>query len=102
MPVLVCLVIMIRAWFGLTALQGRLATMALDDDTVEEGSNRLSHSDSLRSNNNEESLIRRKSQVPDLDINQEKRTQKFLLLILISHFVCIIPINILKYLSIGR
>ena len=87
---------MIKVWFGLTALQGRLATLSLDDDTVEEGCNRLSHSDSLRSNNNEESLIRRKSQVPDLDINKEKRTQKFLLLILISHFVCIVPINVLK------
>ena len=95
-PVLVCLVIMTRVWFGLAALQARLATMALDDDTVEEGCNRLSHSDSLRSNNNEESLIKSKSQVPDLDINKEKRTQKFLLLILISHFVCIVPINILK------
>ena len=45
----------------------------------------------------EEVLLRRKSQVTDLDINKEKRTQKFLLLILISHFVCIIPINVLKY-----
>lgn len=58
---------------------------------------RLSHSESLRSNNNEETLLRRKSQVTDLDINKEKRTQKFLLLILISHFICIVPINILKY-----
>ena len=37
------------------------------------------------------------SQVTDLDISKEKRTQKFLLLILISHFICIVPINILKY-----
>jgi hypothetical protein len=58
---------------------------------------RLSHSESLRSNNNEETLLRRKSQVTDLDINKEKRTQKFLLLILVSHFICIVPINILKY-----
>ena len=58
---------------------------------------RLSHSESLRSNNNEETLLRRRSQVTDLDINKEKRTQKFLLLILISHFICIVPINILKY-----
>ena len=58
---------------------------------------RLCHSESLRSNNNEETLLRRKSQVTDLDINKEKRTQKFLLLILISHFICIVPINILKY-----
>ena len=58
---------------------------------------RLSHLESLRSNNNEETLLRRKSQVTDLDINKEKRTQKFLLLILISHFICIVPINILKY-----
>ena len=96
MPVLVCLVIMIRVWLGLTALQARLATMALDDDTLEEGCNRLSNSGSLRSSNNEDSLLQRKSQVPDLDINKEKRTQKFLLLILISHFVCILPINVLK------
>ena len=96
MPVLLCLVIMIMVWYSLAALQARLATMALDDNTLEEGSNRLSHSDSLRSNNNEESLLRRKSQVPDLDMNKEKRTQKFLLLILISHFVCIVPINVLK------
>ena len=58
---------------------------------------RLSHSESLRSNNNEETLLRRKSEVTDLDINKEMRTQKFLLLILISHFLCIVPINILKY-----
>ena len=70
--------------------------MALDDDTLEEGCNRLSNSGSLRSSNNEDSLLQRKSQVPDLDINKEKRTQKFLLLILISHFVCIVPINVLK------
>ena len=92
----VCLVIMIMVWYSLAALQARLATMALDDNTVEEACNRLSNSDSLRSNNNEESLLRRKSQVPDLDINKEKRTQKFLLRILISHFVCIVPINVLK------
>ena len=42
-------------------------------------------------------MLRRKSEVTDLDINKEKRTQKFLLLILISHFICIVPINILKY-----
>ena len=58
---------------------------------------RLSNPESLRSNNNEETFLRRKSQVTDLDINKEKRTQKFLLLILISHFICIVPINILKY-----
>ena len=58
---------------------------------------RLSHSESLRTNNNEETLLRRKSEVTDLDINKEMRTQKFLLLILISHFICIVPINILKY-----
>ena len=58
---------------------------------------RLSHSESLRSNKNEETLLRRQSQFTDLDINKEKRTQKFLLLILISHFICIVPINILKY-----
>ena len=33
-------------------------------------------------------------------IFQEKRTQKFLLLILVSHFVCILPINILKWVII--
>ena len=58
---------------------------------------RLSNSESLRSNNNEDSLLRGKSQFTDLDINKEKRTQKFLLLILISHFICIVPINIIKY-----
>ena len=66
-------------------------------DTMSNLSPRLSHSESLRSNNNEETLLRKKSQVTDLDINKEKRTQKFLLLILISHFICIVPINILKY-----
>ena len=91
---MLCLVIMIMVWYSLAALQARQATMALDDNTTEEGCNRLSHSDSLRSNNNEESLLRRKS--PDLDINKEKRTQKFLLLILISHFFCIVHINVLK------
>ena len=55
---------------------------------------RLSQSES---NGNEEILLQSKSQVLDLDINKEKRTQKFLLLILISHFICILPINILKY-----
>ena len=58
---------------------------------------RLSHSESLTSNNNEEVSLRRRSQVTDLDITKEKRTQKFLLLILISQFVCIAPINVLKY-----
>ena len=58
---------------------------------------RLSNSESLGSNNNEDNSGRKKSQIADIDINKEKRTQKFLLLILISHFVCILPINILKY-----
>ena len=31
-----------------------------------------------------------------LDMNKEKRTQKFLLLILGSHFLSVLPINILK------
>ena len=55
---------------------------------------RLSQSES---NGNEEILLQSKSQGLDLDINKEKRAQKFLLLILISHFICILPINILKY-----
>ena len=41
---------------------------------------------------------RRKSQLllTNIDVNKEKRTQKFLLLILVSHFLCILPINIAK------
>merc|ERR1719458_98953 len=52
----------------------------------------------MTNNNTTEERIRsrKKSVMVDLDINKEKRTQKFLLLILVSHFVCILPINILK------
>ena len=57
---------------------------------------RSSHSESLKSNNNEDAAQRRKDPSAYLDINKEKRTQKFLLLILVSHFICILPINILK------
>ena len=59
--------------------------------------NRSSQTESLRNINNEDILGRERSKLSDLDINKETRTQKFLLLILISHFICILPINILKY-----
>ena len=69
---------------------------------------RSSYTDSLKTNNEEELEVvgggvgglrgRKKVSLPlnNIDINKEKRTQKFLLLILISHFICILPINILK------
>ena len=59
--------------------------------------NRSSQTESLRNINNEDILGRERSKLADLDVNKETRTQKFLLLILISHFICILPINILKY-----
>ena len=37
-----------------------------------------------------------KNLLSDLDLNKEKRAQKFLLLILSSHFLCVLPINVLK------
>ena len=63
---------------------------------------RSSYTDSLKSNNEEELTEtgrKKKVSLPlnNIDINKEKRTQKFLLLILISHFICILPINIVKY-----
>ena len=64
---------------------------------------RSSYTDSLKTSNEEEVEAvgrrgRKKVSLPlnNIDINKEKRTQKFLLLILISHFICILPINILK------
>ena len=62
---------------------------------------RSSYTDSLKSNNEEELVVtgrKKKLSLPlnNIDINKEKRTQKFLLLILISHFICILPINIVK------
>ena len=64
---------------------------------------RSSYTDSLKTSNEEELEVvgragRKKVSLPlnNIDINKEKRTQKFLLLILISHFICILPINILK------
>ena len=59
---------------------------------------RSSYTDSLRSNNNDHQG-KQSQPVPattSLDINKEKRTQKFLLLILISHFLCILPIHVVK------
>ena len=60
---------------------------------------RSSYTDSLRSNNNDHPVsgVKQHQQPASvLDINKEKRTQKFLLLILISHFLCILPIHIVK------
>ena len=64
---------------------------------------RSSYTESLKTSNEEELEAvgrtgRKKVSLPlnNIDINKEKRTQKFLLLILISHFICILPINILK------
>ena len=60
---------------------------------------RSSYTDSLRSNNNDHPVTGLKQHhqpASVLDINKEKRTQKFLLLILISHFLCILPIHIVK------
>ena len=62
---------------------------------------RSSYTDSLKTEEELEVGGRRagkKVSLPlnNIDINKEKRTQKFLLLILISHFICILPINILK------
>ena len=39
-PVVVCLVLMGMVWFGLAALQTRLAGMAVSDNTEEEALNR--------------------------------------------------------------
>ena len=109
---------MLIVWFGLSDIQTKLSGLGMADSMVEaeeenmtvsnryngKEMNRLiwynfirsSYSETLKSNNNEDSAQRRKDPSANLDINKEKRTQKFLLLILVSHFICILPINILK------
>ena len=46
-------------------------------------------------------MIFLKELLAGLDIHREKRAQKFLLLITLTHFLCLLPINILKYVCLS-
>ena len=46
-------------------------------------------------------MICLKELLAGLDIHREKRAQKFLLLITLTHFLCLLPINILKYVCVS-
>merc|ERR1711962_32453 len=73
----------------------------------EENSGTRDKKNSISSRQNSTGQPSAKSQdqlLHELDIHKEKRAQKFLLLILVSHFTCVLPINVLKIVrnSIGE
>ncbi|XP_023338658.1 uncharacterized protein LOC111709266, partial [Eurytemora carolleeae] len=89
-PVVLSLGLMWTVWDNLTHIQTELSGVGLQDIQDNEGSLSLRSEFSMRTGNRSQELLQ------SLDIHKEKRAQKFLVLILSSHFLCVLPINVLK------
>ena len=92
--------------FKVPLLSQSLVLLSKINETLRWNCCRSSYTDSLRSNNNDhpgassgQGKQTAQAVTSSLDINKEKRTQKFLLLILISHFLCILPIHVVKWVK---